>query len=238
MTERTRREPLREFNTCLYYGSRYEGRYRNPEPTLSDVRHGIAVTRFNDPRVTRTTFAEDLLEQVFLRTRTGDFKAGQVDGEYQVWLGNRLYAAADPHDAWSAALRDLVDAKPLSPSEREAVDEAAAAAEAEEQAQSDTLIDTLTEDGMSPVGEAVTALRAERDRALDNAYDRMMEESLKYGQQLPRYPEDWISELTQRTDLDEIDISEVKHLLERKNRARAQGGSQSPDDANPGADQL
>jgi len=164
-----------------------------------------------DPRVSLANFAQDFMEQAFLRAN-GTLLAGQVGLEYRVVLGETTFSGPDAYDVWSDVLEFLMEQPELKPLERATLDEAGATIEADEAEKDEILINALVEGGMSPLGLATDALRREREATVIKAYDTLAEEH-----DVKTMPWDQMyQELSRLSGIDDLAPLDLAGLLQRE----------------------
>lgn len=121
-----------------------------------------------DPRLTMANFAQDLFEQVHLRTKTGDFRAGFIGDEYHILIGTDVVVAKSKDEAWEAAFQLLFATSEVTPELRARM-ELEGSTVKEVDVQTAPLIEVLTEGGMTALGRATEQARLERKAILKKA---------------------------------------------------------------------
>jgi hypothetical protein len=126
-----------------------------------------------DPRLTIATFAQDLFEQIHLRAKTGDFKAGLIGTDYYVLIGNEAFSSKSKDEAWTVAFGLLFNTTEPTPELRAKMDLAGETI-SEEDITTPVLIEALTEGGMTALGRATEQAREERKGKLKEVLPKFL----------------------------------------------------------------
>lgn len=162
--------------------------------------------------VSITTFTANLLEHIMLAAGSTDIKAGPVQRHYMVRLGKVSFLGKDKEEAYRKALYWLsVSPYSLTREEYAAQAEKVLRAEAEE---TEKILDSLAEGGMSDFGKRVQEYRANRGGVLATA----LHQACKEGKVL-RDVNETKAELEKRTGYTDIGTEEILVLLTDYQRA-------------------
>lgn len=171
-----------------------------------------AANHLADPRLSLATFAQDLMEQVFLRVRTGDMRAGQLHDKYVIVVGDHVFEGS-PEKAWTGLFCHIMDQKDPTADDRARFEEAGSGVDEEAAEKTAQIIEALTEGGMTQLGQATEAERQERRKKILDALPGYFRE-LKDG--LPSDPDVFNQQISELVGF-EVEPNEIRFALETYN---------------------
>jgi hypothetical protein len=157
-----------------------------------------------DPRLNSRTFSEDLMDQIFVRTHTGDLRAGTIGTDYVLTIGNVTFKDPDRDKVWSKGFEFL---NQLAEPTQEVRDRMALLGDdPDTDAETTALIDVLTEGGLTDLGRLTIEYRQRRNETIRTAFAKFVD-SPQYPAQDPT---EFLDYMTTESGLQDLTLEEIR----------------------------